>query len=354
MARAPFASLLLLAAWPALPAAAARLDDARRIGELIAARPGASQRTVIDPKTGRPCAPRRNWGRAELVREAAQLPAAERSTLLMHLHDAEWLRRAGLGPEAIVPGCGCTVNIPGGGFVDIGVAKSAVPPSLLAGDNVTYPITVRNFGSTSSGTISLVDALPAPLAFVSVIPGAPDCANAGNTVNCSLGGLNAGGVTSVSITASIPAGASSATVTNTATATASGDTYALNDSGSAALVITARQPGRTPEGSFRLAKSAAPGQLDLSWGAACGSDVSGYALFEGALGQFYSHALFNAACGVTGTALNGQDPGAGSRYYLVAPVSTTEEGSLGTDSAGDEIPPASDPCRPARDVSACS
>ena len=71
-----------------------------------------------------------------------------------------------------------------------------------------------------------------------------------------------------------------------------------------------------------------PGNLVLNWRASCSADAVGYAIYEGTIGNFSSHTLMD--CSDDGTPLTEEiQPSAGSRYYLVVPLSATDEGSYG-------------------------
>lgn len=121
----------------------------------------------------------------------------------------------------------------------------------------------------------------------------------------------------------------------------------------------ARRPGEassmgTP---LRLAKNASdPSKINLTWGTGCPTGATSYAVYEGTLGAFTSHAILGGACGVTGTSLVAQTPCAGSCYYLVSAVDDLvgEEGSLGHASSGAEIARPAVPCRTAVDTSTCN
>jgi hypothetical protein len=93
--------------------------------------------------------------------------------------------------------------------------------------------------------------------------------------------------------------------------------------------------------------------VDFSWGASCGNDVGGYAVYDGSLGSFYGEAPID--CNVIGTTLTGQATGSGSRYFLVVPVSalSAEEGSHGLSSSG-QRPPSPSACKPALDIASCN
>jgi hypothetical protein len=79
-------------------------------------------------------------------------------------------------------------------------------------------------------------------------------------------------------------------------------------------------------------------------------------VYEGTLGAFASHAIFNGACGVADTSLSLQTPCPGSCYYLVSAVDDPvgEEGSLGRASWGAEIARPAVPCRLAVDTATCN
>jgi hypothetical protein len=93
--------------------------------------------------------------------------------------------------------------------------------------------------------------------------------------------------------------------------------------------------------SLRVAPShVTPGDLTLSWSASCSANAIGYAVYEGTIGQWYSHVA--RSCSASGPGLSDElTPSAGNRYYLVVPLGVNGEGSYGRASNGTEIPPAS-------------
>lgn len=121
--------------------------------------------------------------------------------------------------------------------------------------------------------------------------------------------------------------------------------------------LAATVPGRIPasgEGALRIAPNGIdPARIDLSWGASCGSAAGGYAVYEGPIGDFTAHGIFNGLCGVASTSSVGQLPGSGNRYYLVVPIADLEEGSYGLDATGAERPPAAAACMPAQNLGGC-
>jgi len=94
-----------------------------------------------------------------------------------------------------------------------------------------------------------------------------------------------------------------------------------------------------------------PGNLDLSWGASCSGSSPDYAVDEGIVGTWYSHAPLRCT---TASALSATiTPSGGNRYYLIAPVLNDFTGSLGTNSAGAERPDAEPSCTSDRALAPC-
>lgn len=115
---------------------------------------------------------------------------------------------------------------------------------------------------------------------------------------------------------------------------------AVPDRLSAGTPLTVRKNGATPA------------HLDMGWGDSCGTDQNDFAVYEGTLGSWYSHAPLQCSTAGGFSAVN-LTPAAGSRYYLIVPLSSGSEGSYGADSAGAEIPAGLSPCRAAKNTTAC-
>jgi hypothetical protein len=87
------------------------------------------------------------------------------------------------------------------------------------------------------------------------------------------------------------------------------------------------------------------GDIRLSWGASCGAGDSGYGIYVGRIGIYYSH--YDLDCtDDDGDLTEVITPPSFSSYYLVAPLSADREGSLGTDSSGQTRPPGTSVCMP--------
>jgi uncharacterized repeat protein (TIGR01451 family) len=84
------------------------------------------------------------------------------------------------------------------GLADLGVTKTAAPDPAIAGENLTYTLTVRNNGPSTARGVVLTDTLPAGTTVVSVtppagancLPGTPG--NPLQPISCALGNVGPG------------------------------------------------------------------------------------------------------------------------------------------------------------------
>ena len=117
-----------------------------------------------------------------------------------------------------------------------------------------------------------------------------------------------------------------------------------------ALPLPAGEVGNT----LTLGKSG--GNLAFSWNAPSGcivpATVRDYAVYEGALGAWYSHNTA-LACTTAGALNATLTPAAASAYYLVVPNNGAFEGNYGPAYAG-AIPVSTAACRPAQRGAQCS
>ncbi len=82
---------------------------------------------------------------------------------------------------------------------DVTVTKTA-PASVVAGTDFDYSIVVTNNGPATAADVTLTDALPAEVTFVSSTPGGPTCTESGGTLSCDLGSLANGASVPVTLT----------------------------------------------------------------------------------------------------------------------------------------------------------
>ena len=94
-----------------------------------------------------------------------------------------------------------TVSVAGG--ADISIEKQADVSSAAPGDTITYTLTARNQGPSTSKDVSVSDTIPAGLEFISSTPGSPTCTQAAGTVNCALGDIPSGGTRTVTVRAKV-------------------------------------------------------------------------------------------------------------------------------------------------------
>ncbi len=110
-------------------------------------------------------------------------------------------------------------------------------------------------------------------------------------------------------------------------------------------------PGTVP--ATLLVAKVAPGVINLSWQVSCAPGATDYGIYEGQIGNWYSHAQID--CTDDGADLSEDvTTAAGDRYYLVVPHDGAgNEGSYGTDSAAAERPAGAAVCQAVQLTGAC-
>src|SRR5262249_26644821 len=130
------------------------------------------------------------------------------------------------GPIAI------TVNCP-----DVSVSLTTSTPTIVAGTNADYAITVTAGGPGSSTNVVLTDPLPAGLGWTGQGPAAGACSISSGVLTCSFGTVSQGATPSVTLTAPTSA-QSCGSISNTASVSATVDTNAGNNtSGPVSIAI---------------------------------------------------------------------------------------------------------------------
>src|SRR5208283_3200098 len=114
---------------------------------------------------------------------------------------------------------------------DVGIGKSG-PAFVSATSNLTYTISVTNFGPSSAGGVVVTDSLPAGVSFVSASGGG---LNNSGVVNWTLGTLTSGQVSNVTVTVTAPA---SGSLTNIATASSTTADPNLTNNTSVPVITT--------------------------------------------------------------------------------------------------------------------
>ena len=135
---------------------------------------------------------------------------------------------------------------------DLELSKTVNPDPVVAGNPVTYVLTVNNLGPGPATQVELTDTLPAGVAYQSATPSSGSCSESGGIVTCDLGTIANGGSKIVTIVVTAPSTAG--VMTNTATVTTARiDPNASNDSASADTTVTI-----VGDADLRLGKSDSP------------------------------------------------------------------------------------------------
>jgi hypothetical protein len=86
---------------------------------------------------------------------------------------------------------------------DVGVTAAATPGSITAGGAAGYSFMVSD-PAPGSGSITFSDTVPSGLTILSAVAGSGSCSVAGDTVTCTISGLQAGSSAPVAILVSAP------------------------------------------------------------------------------------------------------------------------------------------------------
>jgi len=122
------------------------------------------------------------------------------------------------------------------GGVDLRVQKTVSNNRPNLNEQTTYTITVTNLSANTATGISVSDALPSAVSFVSA---SPECSNAGGTVTCNLASLAGGASYNFTITVQLidPAGGNPITNTASLAAVTQSDPNPANNQGSVDITI---------------------------------------------------------------------------------------------------------------------
>jgi len=103
---------------------------------------------------------------------------------------------------------------------DVSVVKTFAPASPVAGQNVTYTLTVHNDGPSEARDVRVTDPLDPATTFVSATSQQGSCSMAGQTLGCVVGTVAPGATTTITVTVALASGAN-AVVQNSASVTSS-------------------------------------------------------------------------------------------------------------------------------------
>ncbi len=121
-----------------------------------------------------------------------------------------------------------------GAAADVAITKNG-PPTVSLGQNITYTITVSNFGPAGATAVAVSDSTPAGLTPVSVSGGG--C----TAFPCNLGPLAVGPPVTISATYNVPVTYTGVSpILNTATVSSASDPNSGNDSATASTTVAAQ------------------------------------------------------------------------------------------------------------------
>lgn len=125
---------------------------------------------------------------------------------------------------------------------DDGVTAAAMPSTITAGGIAEYEFTVSNAG-VGNGPIAFSDAVPSGLTILSAAAGSGTCTVTGQTVSCTISGLQAGSSAPVLIIVSAASAGSYADAASVSSTLQ--DPNLANNSASATLTVNAPAPTTT-------------------------------------------------------------------------------------------------------------
>ncbi len=114
--------------------------------------------------------------------------------------------RQGIESSRVVENQNYGQQVPLGLVGDLAIEKDDGVNSVVAGDNLTYTLTVSNNGPTGLTGVTVSDILPAGLTFVSSVSG---CTESNGTVTCPIGALAGDGGAMLSFVAAVDPGQTS-------------------------------------------------------------------------------------------------------------------------------------------------
>jgi uncharacterized repeat protein (TIGR01451 family) len=126
-----------------------------------------------------------------------------------------------------------------GQSADTGIGVTASPDPVIAGNTLSYTITVTNSGPNAATGVSVTDTLPSGAGFVSVTPSQGTCSGT-STVTCNLGTISNLATATVTLAVTATAGG---TLSNTASvASSSCDPVTGNNSATAITAVNNQVP----------------------------------------------------------------------------------------------------------------
>ncbi|MGA8013871.1 MAG: C25 family cysteine peptidase [Candidatus Acidiferrales bacterium] len=148
------------------------------------------------------------------------------------------------------------------GQADLALTKTGTPNPVLAGNNLTYTITVTNNGPATATNVTMQDTLPPSTSFVSITtPAGWACpAPSGGFQNCTNSSVGANTTATFTMILKVTAGTAPGTaITNSAMVSSSGTSDPTNANNSASTTSNVASP---TQADVAIIKTASPEPVD--------------------------------------------------------------------------------------------
>ena len=101
---------------------------------------------------------------------------------------------------------------------DLEVSKVAGTASVIAGDQMTWTVSIKNLGPSTATAVTATDDLPASLSLVSATPSVGSCTGT-TTISCALGSIAPGDTVTIDIVTDVSPDTPAGPLSNVASAT---------------------------------------------------------------------------------------------------------------------------------------
>ena len=129
---------------------------------------------------------------------------------------------------------------------DLKITKTASPAQVTVGSTLTYTIQVQNLGPNAATGVTVTDALPKGVDFVSATSTAGTCTTQGQNVTCDLGAISTGSTSTLPTVTVKVIPRQAGTITNSASVKADQkDPVASNDTATATTKVLGAAPPAT-------------------------------------------------------------------------------------------------------------